>query len=313
MLLAYVVVSLVWGSTYLAIRVGVRHVPPALFGGLRFLTAGVLLLVVALALGRRLPRRPRDWATAAVVGFMLLGIGNGGVIWAEQFVESGTAAVLVVIGALWIALFDALVPGSEARPTWQQFVALVAGLGGVVLLVGGAGVPLGEGGIWGPLALVGASASWALGSIYSKRRPVETGPYVNAALQMVAGGLALVLAGTVLGEFGRLRFTWAGFGAILYLIVFGSIVGYTSYVYLLKHAAPAFVGTHNYVNTVVAVLLGWAILGEHVTWRTFAAMGIVLGSVLWVRRAQRPLIRAAPDGPADRRIDGSTGGTVAGR
>ncbi len=173
-LAAYATVSVVWGSTYLAIRIGVRHIPPALLGGIRFLTAGCVLLAVALALGARLPRRARDWVTAATVGILLLSIGNGLVIWAEQYVESGTAAILVVTGALWMAVFDALIPGSEARPTWRQFLALLVGLGGTVLLVGGIGA-VEEMGVAPLMALLVAAGSWALGSVYSKRRPVECG------------------------------------------------------------------------------------------------------------------------------------------
>ncbi len=290
MFAAYVIVSLVWGSTYLAIRIGVQHVPPALFGGLRFVTAGALLLAAALALGRPLPRRPADWWTSAIVGVLLLTVGNGGVIWAEQFVESGTAAVLVVTGALWMAVFDAVIPGSEARPTWQQFAALLAGFAGTVLLVRGNTAALGSSGWVGPVVLVGASAAWSLGSVYSKRHPVEAGPYMYAALQMLFGGAALAVVGLLRGEAAALRFTAPGVGAILYLIVFGSLVGYTSFVYLLRHATAAFVGTHNYTNTIVAVLLGWIILGEHVTARMLLAAAVVLGSIVWVRRAGRSAV-----------------------
>lgn len=290
-LAAYLTVCLIWGSTYLAIRIGVEHLPPAIFGGIRFLTAGLVLLGVALALGRRLPRRRSDWTTAAIVGVLLLGIGNGLVIWAEQFVESGVAAILVVTGALWMAVLDAVIPGSESRPTWRQFAALLLGFAGTVWLVGSSVAGLTEGGVLGPLAVVAASFSWALGSIYSKRHPVETAPFVHAALQMLAGGALLAAVGLVQGEVGRVAVSRPGVGALLYLIVFGSIVAYTAYVYLLKHAVPSFIGTHVYVNTIVAVLLGWAILSEQVTVRTFLAMSVILVSVVWVRRETRLGIR----------------------
>jgi drug/metabolite transporter (DMT)-like permease len=284
-LAAYMVVALVWGSTYLAIRIGVQRLPPALFGGMRFLAAGTVLLLLALALGKRLPSRPKDWVTAAVVGIMLLAVGNGGVIWAEQWVESGTVAILIVTGALMMALFDAVIPGSDARPTWRQFVALLIGFGGTVLLVGGNPASLGEAGWVGPLVVIVAAASWSLGSIYSKRNPAEASPYVFSALQMLFGGAVLAVVGLASGEAAELSFSLAGLGAVLYLIVFGSIVAFTSYVYLLRHAPPAFVGTTVYVNTVVAVLLGWVVLAEHVSVKTFFAMAIILGSVVWVRRA----------------------------
>lgn len=286
-LAAYIAVSVIWGSTYLAIRIGVQHLPPALFGGIRFTAAGLILLVLALSLGKSLPRRPGDWGRSAAVGVLLLTVGNGAVIWAEQYVESGMAAILVVTGALWMAVLDAVIPGSEARPTWRQFAGLAVGFLGVTLLVeGGSTWDIGR---LGPMAaLVGASASWALGSVYAKRRPVEASPYVHAALQMCAGGIVLLAVAAVAGEFGRIGFSPAGLGAVLYLILFGSIVAYTSFVYLLRHLPAAIVGTHVYVNTVVAVLLGWWILGERVTLRTFVAMAIVLGAVLWVRRAGKP-------------------------
>lgn len=290
-LAAYIIVSIVWGSTYLAIRIGVRQVPPGLFGGIRFLTAGLLLLGLARGLGLRLPTRGRDWQTAAIVGILLLGIGNGVVIWAEQFVESGTVAILIVTGALWMALFDAIVPGGAARPTWRQFVALLLGFGGTVLLVGGNVASLGSVGWFGPVAVIGWAAAWAIGSVYSNRNPVRTSPYVHSALQMLFGGGVLAATGLLFGELAELRFSLPGFGAIAYLIIFGSIVAYTSYVYLLKHAQPAFIGTHVYVNTVVAVLLGWIILSEHVTARTFVAMVVILGSVVWVRQAGRAVGR----------------------
>ena len=281
---AYATVAIVWGSTYLAIRIGVQHVPPALFGTIRFLSAGSILLAVAAALGRRLPRRPRDWATAAIVGVMLLGIGNGAVIWAEQYVESSMAAIIIVTGALQMAVVDALVPGSEVKPTWRQWAGLAVGLLGGIYLVGGNPVALGRTGWWGPVVLLGGSMCWTLGSIYSKRHPTDTSPYVFSALQMLFGGVALGVIAVVTGETGRFTYSAAGMGAVLYLILFGSLIAFTSYVYLLRHAAPAFVGTHVYVNTVVAVILGWAILGEHVTWKTFIAASVILASVVWVRR-----------------------------
>ena len=284
-LVAYVVLCVVWGSTYLAIRIGVADLPPALFGGIRFLIAGGLLLSVARLLGRRLPTRRRDWITNAVVGFLLLFCGNGLVVWAEQFTPSGVAAIIVVTVTLWLALFDALVPGSRARPTWRQVAGLLAGFGGTLLLVDADLGALRDADWRGPLALTTASAAWAAGSVFSSRRPSEAPAEINSALQMLTGGIALTVLGTALGETGRLRWSPSGVGALAYLIVFGSLVGYSAYVYVLRHMAPTVVGTYSYVNTVVAVLLGWAILGETITGRTLAAMAVVLGSVAWVRHA----------------------------
>jgi drug/metabolite transporter (DMT)-like permease len=285
-LAAFVVLCIVWGSTYLAIRIGVAELPPALFAGVRFLIAGGILLGAARLLGRRLPTRRRDWTTNVVVGFLLLFCGNGLVVWAEQFTPSGVAAIFVVTVTLWLALFDAVIPGSVSRPTWRQVTGLLVGFGGTLLLVDEPGT-LRDADWRGPLALTVASAAWALGSVYSARRPTESGPEVNSALQMLTGGVVLTLVGSSLGEWHAVHLSARGLGALAYLVVFGSLVGYSCYVYVLRHMSPTVVGTYSYVNTVVAVLLGWLILAEPITGRTVLAMAIVLGSVAWVRRAAR--------------------------
>lgn len=293
-LAAYATVCVVWGSTYLAIRIGVQHLPPALLGAFRFIAAGAVLLTVALLVGQRLPRRPIDWRTNAIVGLLLLGIANGLVIWAEQFVHSGVAAIVVVTVSLWLAFFDAVIPGSAARPTPVQVIGLLIGFAGTVLLVGGDVDELRQADWRGPLALTTAAAAWALGSVYSQRRPTSSGPYVNSALQMLAGGLGLIVAGTLRGEWETLRFSWEGFGAVAYLALFGSIIGFTAYVYVLRHWTATVAGTYAYVNTVVAVFLGWLILDEPVNDRTIFAMTVVLAAVALVRRARRRSPRGSP-------------------
>lgn len=290
-LVAYLIVCVVWGSTYLAIRIGVQELPPALFAGIRFLVAGAVLLLIARALGYRLPSRGRDWRTNAVVGLLLLCCGNGLVVWAEQYTPSGIAAIFVVTVTLWLALFDAVIPGSPARATLAQAAGLLVGFGGTMLLVG-EDVGALRGADWrGPAALTAGAAVWALGSVYSTRRPTQSGPYVNSALQMLAGGTALTLAGSALGEWNAVRLSLRGVGALAYLIVFGSLIGYSSFVYLLRHLPPTVLGTHSYVNTVVAVFLGWLVLAEPITGRTLLAMAIVLGAVLWVRKDGRTVRR----------------------
>jgi drug/metabolite transporter (DMT)-like permease len=187
---------------------------------------------------------------------------------------------------LWLALFDAVIPGSVSRPTWRQVTGLLVGFGGTLLLVDEPGA-LRDADWRGPLALTVASAAWALGSVYSARRPTESGPEVNSALQMLTGGVVLTLVGSSLGEWHAVHLSARGLGALAYLVVFGSLVGYSCYVYVLRHMAPTVAGTYSYVNTVVAVLLGWLILAEPISGRTILAMAIVLGSVAWVRRAAR--------------------------
>ncbi|NIR45373.1 MAG: EamA family transporter [Gemmatimonadetes bacterium] len=291
---AYAIVCVVWGSTYLAIRIGVQHLPPALLGAFRFTAAGALLLTVALSFGHKLPHRVADWRTNLIVGVLLLGIANGLVIWAEQYVHSNVAAIFVVTVSLWLALFDALIPGSKGRPTPAQVVGLLVGFAGTLLLVGDDLKALREADWRGPIALTGASAVWALGSIYSQRRPTGSSPYTNSALQMLAGGAALWAAAAVRGEWDALAFSWAGFGAVAYLVLFGSIVGFTAYIYMLRHLPATTAGTYAYMNTVVAAALGWLVLSEPITTRTIVAMAIVLGSVVVVRRARRVQLRPAP-------------------
>ena len=286
-LIAYLVVCVFWGSTYLAIRVGVGVLPPFLFAGLRFLLAGALLLGIALALGDRLPRRAVDWRTSAIVGLFLLSGGNAFVVWAEQFTASGIASIFVVTVALWMAFFDAIIPGGSGDLSWRVVAGLLLGFAGTALLVGATPAQILHADLRGPIALTLASASWSLGSVYAKRHPTEASPYVGAALQMIVGGGAIALVGFALGEWSAWHLTPRGIGAIAYLVVFGSILGYSAYTYALRHASPTMVGTYAYVNPVIAVLLGWLILREPVTARTFVAMAMILGAVVWIQFSHR--------------------------
>jgi drug/metabolite transporter (DMT)-like permease len=293
-LIAYLVVCVFWGSTYLAIRVGVGELPPFLFAGLRFLTAGLLLLVGALAFGDRLPRRAVDWRTLAIVGVFLLAGGNAFVVWAEQYTPSGVASLFVVTVALWMAFFDAVIPGGSGDLNWRVIAGLALGFLGSALLVGASPAELVHADLRGPLALTGASASWSLGSVYAKRHPTETSPYIGAAVQMIAGGAVVAVAGTALGEWHLWHLSAKGFGAIVYLVIFGSILGYSAYSYALRHASPTVVGTYAYVNPVIAVLLGWAILKEPITARTFLAMVMILGAVIWIQFSHKLRLSVRP-------------------
>ena len=298
-LVAYLVVCVVWGSTYLAIRVGVGVLPPFLFAGLRFVIAGLLLLTVALALGDSLPRRAGDWRTQAIVGVLLLAGGNAFVVWAEQYIASGIASIFVVTVALWMAFFDAIIPGGSGDLNWRVVAGLLLGFLGTTLLVGASPAEILRADLRGPIALTCASASWSIGSVYGKRHKTETSPYVGAAIQMVAGGTATALVGTLLGEWSRWHPTGRGVGALAYLVVFGSIVGYSAYTYALRNASATIVGTYAYVNPVIAVLLGWLLLREPVTARTFLAMALIIGAVVWIQLFSRTAR------PSDRRTEGA--------
>jgi drug/metabolite transporter (DMT)-like permease len=265
----------------------VRSIPPALFAGTRFVTAGLVLLVIARAFGRTLPRRAADWKTATVVGILFLSCSNGFVVAGMRVVESGTAAILVLGGALWMSVLDALIPGSESKVTWSQLAGLGVGYAGTLLLNGSNLEALRRADWRGPLFFVGANICSGLGAVYAKRHPVETGPEMNSAIQMVIGGAVLVVVGTVLGEWQVFHPTATGWVAIAYLMVFGSIVGYSCFLYVLRHTSPTITSTYYYANTVVAVLLGSVILGERITVGTVIAIVVVLASVVWVQRAGR--------------------------
>lgn len=291
-LIAFLVVCVVWGSTYLAIKVGVGELPPFLFAGLRFLAAGLILLAVARALGDRLPRRAADWRTLAIVGVFLLAGGNAFVVWAEQYVDSGVASIFVVTVALWTAFFDAIIPGGSKDLNWRVIAGLILGFLGAALLVGASPAEILRADLRGPLALTFASACWSVGSVYAKRRPTETSPYMSAAIQMIAGGALVTVAGTLLGEWPLWHLTPKGFGAMAYLVVFGSIVGYSAYTYALRKASATIVGTYAYVNPVIAVLLGWLLLNEPITGRTILAMVLILVAVVWIQFSH--LVAPAP-------------------
>jgi drug/metabolite transporter (DMT)-like permease len=297
-LIAYLIVCVFWGSTYLAIKVGVTELPPFLFGGLRFLVAGLILLVLARALGDPLPRKT-DWRTLAIVGLLLLAGGNAFVVWSEQYVGSGIASIFVVTVAMWTALFDAIIPGGSSELNWRVVAGLLLGFLGTLLLIGATPAEILAADKRGPLALTLASASWSLGTVYAKRHPTQASPYMGAAFQMIVGGAAVALVGTVLGEWASWHLSPRGIGAIAYLVIFGSILGYSAYSYALRHASATIVGTYAYVNPVIAVLLGWLLLHEPVGARTFIAMGMILVAVVWIQFSLK-----------HRRIGGSADGRV---
>lgn len=287
-LLAYATVSLFWGSTYLAIRIGVRYLPPATFAASRFLLAGLVLLAWARLTSQPLPTRAVDWRTNIIVGLLLLAVGNGLVVWGEQYVESGLASIFIVTSPLWMVLFAATLPGLRYRPSATQLVGLLMGFVAAASLIGIDLEELRNADWRGPLAILGAAASWSLGSVYSQRNPISSGAVVNAALQMLAGGIALAVAGLVRGEWQRVEWSWEGVAAVLYLAIFGSIVSFTAYVYLLDHWPAPIVSSSTYLNVVVAVFLGWLILDETVTVRMLIATGVIFAAVAMVR-ASKPV------------------------
>ncbi len=288
--LAFAAVYLVWGSTYLAIRFAIETVPPFTMAAVRFLIAGALLYVWARLRGAARPSR-REWRDALVVGGLLLLGGNGAVVWAEQWVASGLTALLVATVPLWMVLLDWLWAGAPRPGVWSWF-GLLWGLFGVWLLVGtqGNGVLTGPALVGGIVVLAGA-LSWAWGSILSRSMQFPSGPGMSTSLQMLAGGTMLCGAGALSGEWS----SWAPAGTSLksilalgYLIVFGAMVGYAAYIWLLRVSTPGRVATYAYVNPVVALLLGWALADEPLSLRTLAAAFVILSAVVVLSRVSAP-------------------------
>jgi drug/metabolite transporter (DMT)-like permease len=285
---AFVAVYIVWGSTYLAIRYAVETIPPFLMVGTRFLASGAILYAWS-----RLRHQPKptaaQWRDASIAGFLLLCCGNGAVAWAEQRVPSGLAALLVAIVPLWMVVLDWLGPRGS-RPRVSVVIGVVVGLLGLVVLIGPSTIA-GHGTIDRTAAcvLVVGSLAWAAGSVYNRYGARPESAIMSTGLQMLAGSVLLILVGVALGELRAVHpehissVSWTGW---LYLVTFGSLVGFTAYVYLLREVSPAKASTYAYVNPVVAVFLGWAVAGEPVTARTLLAAAIILGAVAMISLSQ---------------------------
>jgi drug/metabolite transporter (DMT)-like permease len=273
-LLALAAVFLCWGSTYLAIRVVVQSFPPLLMAGCRHLLAGLVMIAFLLARKQGFPGM-RQWGAGALVGTLLLLGGNGGVVLAEQWVSSGLASLLVATVPLWMLLFSRL---AGHRSSGREWAGMAIGLAGVALLTREGDFAAGPSGAAGFLLLLAGALSWAFGSIWSARLPVAPG-FMGAATQMLGGGAAMLAAGFVAGESWPSRFPLPAVAGWLYLVVFGSLVGFTAYLYLLARVRPSLTSSYAYVNPLIAVLLGMAVLGERLSPTGVAAMAVILAGV----------------------------------
>lgn len=278
-ILAFALVYVIWGSTYLAIRFAIETLPPLLMVGGRFLVAGLILYVVMRERGVPAPTNA-NWRAACIVGVMLLAGGTGVVVWAEERVPSGLAALLVSVVPLWMVLIEWLRPRG-VRPGGWVIAGVVIGLAGLWILTN----PL-AGGVHHNLFVEGmvmiAALSWAAGSIYSKHAPLPESKFLGSAMEMLAGGALLTGVGLLTGELRHFDPAVASIGsvlALLYLITFGSLIGFTAYIWLLNTVSPALVSTYAFVNPVVAVFLGWAFASEPITARTGVAAAIIIGAV----------------------------------
>lgn len=287
-LLAFAIIYFVWGSTYLAIRIGVSEVPPLLLAAMRFVTAGIVLYGWMVARGERSPSG-REWMSAMVLGLLMFVLDYGLLFWSEQRVPSGLAAVMLGTIPLFMAVSEIVFLRTQ-RLTGRLALALVIGLGGVAVLMshslnlGGAPVDTP-----GAVALIFASISWSVSSVLMRKLPLPPSKMMSSGVQMLAGGVFLALAAAAFGEFRNFHPWSVSRGAwlsLLYLIVAGSIIGFTAYLWLLHHESPTKVGTYAYVNPVVAVLVGYFLGGEALGLRTILGTLLVLVSVVVITTAK---------------------------
>jgi drug/metabolite transporter (DMT)-like permease len=311
---AFVAVYLIWGSTYLAIRFAVATIPPFLMGGTRFLTSGLILYAWARSRGAPRPTAA-EWRAACLTGVLLLICGNGAVIWAEQHVASGIVALIVAVVPLWMVLLDWLRPGGT-RPRPAVFIGLALGLAGLVLLIGPEALAHRADSNVGLVALlvpVLGSLFWALGSIVSRYAARPASSAMTTGMQMLTGGAAFIIVAALTAEPRHLdvhAVATTSMIGLLYLIAFGSLIGFTAYIYLLGAATPAKVSTYAYVNPIVAVILGWAVAGEPITSRTLTAAMVILAGVAIITLANVPGSARAPAHRVEGRRPGVEGSTV---
>jgi drug/metabolite transporter (DMT)-like permease len=293
--LALFTVYAVWGSTYLAIRIVVQEMPPLAAAGIRFMTAGLVMAALA-AFRDRVRPSPRQLRDYVLIGVLLLGFGNGLVMWSEQQIPSGIAALLVATVPLWMTLLDRFRRGGE-RWTLRLWAGTLIGLAGVALVARPEG-NVAHGHWGGILALQIATLSWAVGSLWSQATPHRLPVFSAAAIEMLGGAVALAVESTLAGEeLSRIpRASWGAFGALGYLILFGSLVGFTAFAYCLHELPASTVGTYAYVNPVVAVALGAALLGEPLSVGLLVGAAMILAAVLLTTLRRRPTPKTTPRG-----------------
>ena len=285
---SWAAICVVWGTTYLAIKVALDTIPPFLMGGFRYAIAGSVLALVVVARGRPLPARA-SWGRLAVLAFFMLFFGNGGVVWGEQFVPSGLTSVVIGTTPFWMVSVDAMFTDGKQLHA-REWLGLSLGFGGIVLLVwpdlmhGGGG---GRTFAFGILALQLACAGWAVGSSYTRRHVMPNDVLGAAAMQMLFGGIFMLLGGTALGEWSHLSFTGRTTIALAYLTVAGSVFAFAAYSYALQHLDVAIVSLYTYINPVIAVALGTLLLGEPFHMRMLIAAAIILCGVFVVKPIAR--------------------------
>lgn len=291
--LAFAALYLIWGSTYLAIKVSIESMPPLLMAAARFGLAGAILY--GLARVRGVPRPTcKQWKNALIVGGLLIAGGNGGVSYAEMHIDSSMAALIIASNPLFMTLLGWW-GGVQSKPSWMAWLSVAGGIAGVATLLASSSGMEGSGSLFGYALVVVCVLLWTLGSIYSKRSPQTINPWLQSGMQMICGAAVCLLVGAMIGEFDGLDlagFTSRSWLAFFYLVFIGSLVGFTSYVFLLRHCVPSTVSSHAYVNPVVAVFLGWLILGETLNAGGWVGSGMILVSVFVLLRQAKGKRRA---------------------
>ena len=294
--ISFGLVYLLWGSTYLAMRVAVEHIPPYAVGSVRYIISGLLMLLWCSAGGRKIRVTKQDLGKLLALGILFLSVANIGVLWAEEYVPSGLTALIVAIVPIWVVVLETWVFRVGKMPA-RGVLGLALGIAGMLILLWpkiASGTHLGRLELFGAAILIFASLSWALGSILSHRWTLSVDVFTSAAWQMLLGGLVNTTIAVSTGQFARATWAAPAIWAIAYLVVSGSLIGFTAYIWLLEHVPPPKVATYAYVNPIVAVVLGWLLLHETVDAYTLAGTVIIIGSVALVNTAQLKRARVEP-------------------
>lgn len=287
-MLSFGLVYVLWGSTYLAMRIAVRDLPPYVAGATRYLISGPVMLLACALLGRKIRITRRDLVRLSVIGILLLSMGNIGVLWGEEYVSSGMASLIVALVPIWVVIIEAW-GFRTGRMSAQGLVGLAMGIAGLLVLLWpriASGTHLGRQELLGCAILAAASFAWALGSIFSHRFSLTVDVFVSAAWQMTIGGLVNAAIAVASGQLLKTHWTVPALSAIGYLVVCGSWIGYSAYIYLLDHVPTPKVATYAYVNPIIALILGWLILSESVDIYMLVGTAIIIASVALVNTSK---------------------------
>ena len=283
---AWIAVCIIWGTTYLAIRIGVEHIPPMLFAGLRWIIAGVIFVSFLRLRGKKLPSK-KDLIHISVVGISLIGIGNGLVVTGEQYIGSGLAALLITTVPFWVVGMEAFIP-TGPKINVMILSGLLLGLTGVTLIFNGNWSDLLDPSyLLGVICILGAVLAWSFGTVYSKYKKVSVHPLMSAAVQMLIAGTAQTILGSFLGEWSGISLHMDGLISFFYLVFIGSMFGYGSYIYAIEHLPLSLVSTYAYINPIIALFLGWLVLDEKLNLPIIIAAVVIIAGVIIVKQGAR--------------------------